>query len=85
MWRDGPPASTPWTTSASTPARSAVRASPGAVTVAHTAAPAACSRSTTAGSGQPNVTETTGTRSSATSPSFSSQPSSSWRGAPGSP
>ena len=59
------------------PPRRRRRASAGVVTVTQTAQPAACSASTSAAAGQPNVNETTGTRSSATSASFSSQPSSS--------
>ena len=58
-----PPASAPWTTSASAPASRASRASAGPVTVTHTSLPAACTRSTTAASGHPNVNDTTGTRS----------------------
>ena len=47
------------------------------VTVTQSAQPAACSASTSDRDGQPKVTDTTGTRSSATRASFSSQPSSS--------
>src|SRR3954451_11242627 len=80
-----PPASTPWTTRASAPASRAIRASAGLVTVTHASAPAACMRSKTADSGQPNVNVTSGRRSASATASFDSQPSSSCRGSPSSP
>ena len=59
-----PPASTPWTTSASAPASCAATASAAVVTVTHSAQPAECSASASARDGQPKVTDTTGMRSS---------------------
>ena len=57
------PASTPCTTRASAPARAAVRASAGVVTVTHVSAPASRSSASTSRGGQPKANETTGTRS----------------------
>ena len=73
-----PPASTPCTTRASAPASAAANASSALVTVIQASQPASRSEPTTAASGQPNVKETTGTRSERKSSSLAFQPSSSW-------
>lgn len=69
------PASWPCTTSPSTPAVTASRASDADVTVTKTSLPWALSSATSSGAGQPKVKLTTGTLISASSASFSVQPS----------
>ena len=77
-----PPASTPWTTSASAPAAAAREASCGSVTVAHTDVPARWNRCTTERVRQLKVKETTATRCWASSSIFCRQWSSSNHGFP---
>ena len=64
------------------PALAADTASAGLATVTHTSVPAACSAVMSAGSGQPNVNDVTGTGSAVSRASFAAQSSSSNRGGP---
>lgn len=67
-----PPASVPWTQSASAPAHRAFRASWGEVTVTTVEVPAAANAASTSRLGQPKVKETRGTGSSSRIATFAS-------------